>query len=79
MSNEAEKSKKKLDKLLKITNITDKDLNKLNYKEKQKYYAAKSKLGKFSFISRDKLGTGQTLNYSKQPKEVIRYVPKASK
>lgn len=44
MINDAIKRKKKLDKLLKITNISDKELSKLDYKGKQQYFKAKSKL-----------------------------------
>lgn len=35
MINDAIKREKKLDKLLKITNISDKELSKLDYKGKQ--------------------------------------------
>lgn len=59
--------KKKLEKLISITNIDDKQLAKLNYKEKQEYYKAKSKLCNISFVSRDKNGKGMTY---RKPKEV---------
>ena len=62
------KDTKKTKKLLKITNIDDKDLNKLSYKEKQQYYKAKSQLCSVSFVSRDKDGKGIT--YVKPKKQV---------
>ena len=67
MINDAIKRKKKLEKLLKITNISDKELAKLDYKGKQQYFKAKSKLCTVVFTSRDKDGNGIT--YIK-PKEV---------
>lgn len=67
MINSDIKRKKKLEKLLEITNIDDKKLNKLNYKEKQEYFRAKSKLCRVSFVSRDKNGKGITY---RKPKEV---------
>ena len=66
MINDAIKRQKKLDKLLKITNISDKQLSKLSYKEKQQYYKAKSKLCTISFVSRDKEGKGITYRKSKE-------------
>lgn len=51
---------KKLEELLKITDISEEEIEKLDYKEKQKYYKAKSKLCKISFVSRDKAGKGIT-------------------
>ena len=54
----------KLKELLKITNISDKKLEKLNFKEKQKYYKAKSKLCTIAFVSRDKSGKGITYRRS---------------
>ena len=51
---------KKLEQLLKITNISEEEIEKLDYKEKQKYYKAKSKLCRVSFVSRDKDGNGIT-------------------
>lgn len=67
MINDAIKRKKKLDKLLKITNISDKELSKLDYKGKQQYFKAKSKLCTVVFTSRDK--DGNEITYRK-PKEV---------
>ena len=40
------RSNKKLKELVDIVNISDKKLEKLNYKEKQQYYRAKNKLCK---------------------------------
>lgn len=60
MINDAIKRQKKLDKLLKITNISDKELSKLDYKGKQQYFKAKSKLCSVVFTSRDKAGKGIT-------------------
>lgn len=60
MINDAVKRQKKLEKLLKITNISEKKLDKLNWKEKQQYFRAKSKLCTISFVSRDKNGKGIT-------------------
>lgn len=51
---------KKLEELLKITDISEEEIEKLDYKEKQKYYKAKSKLCRISFVSRDKDGNGIT-------------------
>lgn len=57
----------KLEKLLKIVSISDEELEKLTYKEKQKYYRAKNKLCKVVFVSRNKKGKGLTY---RKPKEV---------
>jgi hypothetical protein len=57
----------KLEKLLKIVSISDEELEKLNYKEKQTYYRAKNKLCKVVFVSRNKRGKGLTY---RKPKEV---------
>lgn len=51
---------KKLEQLLKVTNISEEEIEKLDYKEKQKYYKAKNKLCRISFVSRDKNGNGIT-------------------
>lgn len=60
MKNNDIKKAKKLEELLKITDISEEELEKLDYKEKQKYYKAKSKLCRISFVSRDKNGNGIT-------------------
>ena len=61
------KRQKKIEKLLKITNISDKELAKLDYKGKQQYFKAKNKLCTVVFASRDKDGNGITY---RKPKEV---------
>lgn len=66
MINDAIKREKKLQELLKITNISEEEVAKLDFKEKQKYFKAKSKLCKISFTSRDK--NGKRITYVK-PKE----------
>lgn len=66
MMNNDIKRQKKIEKLLKITNISDKELSKLDYKEKQQYYRAKSKLCTISFVSRDKNGKGITYRKTKE-------------
>lgn len=53
-------AKRKLVKLLEITNISADKVEKLNYKEKQKYFKAKSQLKKICFFSRDSKGQGIT-------------------
>lgn len=58
--------KGKLSKLLKITNISEEEFDKLNYKERQKYFKAKSKLCKISFVSRNKEGKGLTYRKNKE-------------
>lgn len=60
MKNNDIKKAKKLEELFKITNISEEEIEKLDYKEKQKYYKAKSKLCRISFVSRDKNGNGIT-------------------
>ncbi|MBQ8892533.1 MAG: hypothetical protein IJ068_06705 [Bacilli bacterium] len=64
------KKKKTLQDLLDITNISDEDFQKLNWKEKQKYYNAKCKLGKICFVSRNKEGKGLTYRKKKQDEGV---------
>lgn len=60
MFDKEQKRKEKLEKLLKITNISEKELEKLDYKGKQEYFKAKSKLCNVVFSSRDKNGKGLT-------------------
>ena len=67
MINSDIKRQKKIEKLLKITNISDKKLSKLDYRGKQQYFKAKSKLCTVVFTSRDKYGKGITY---RKPKEV---------
>lgn len=68
MINDAIKRKKKLQELLKITNISEEEVAKLDFKEKQKYFKAKSKLCKISFTSRDKNDKGITYVKPKEDK-----------
>lgn len=63
-----DKKTKKLKKLLNTINISEKKLSKLNYREKQEYYKAKSKLGTIVFASRDKNGNGLTFRKDKNEK-----------
>lgn len=58
-------SKRKLVKLLELTNISDKQIEKLNYKEKQRYYNAKNQLKKIVFFSRNSEGKGITYKKKK--------------
>lgn len=67
MINDTFKRDKKIKELLKITNISTKEFEKLDYKGKQKYFKAKQKLCNVYFISRDKKGNGIT--YTKSKKE----------
>lgn len=66
MINDTIKKNNKLKELLEITNISDEEFEKLNYKEKQKYFKAKSQLCKVVFVSKDKKGNGITY---RNPKE----------
>lgn len=59
-------AKKKLVKLLEITEISDAQVEKLNYKGKQKYYKAKNQLKKICFFSRDSKGKGITYKKKKR-------------
>lgn len=61
------KRDKKLQKLIKKTNISEEEVEKLGFRDKQEYYKAKSQLCKISFVSRDKNGKGITY---RKPKEV---------
>ena len=54
------KQEQKLYELLKITNISKDQLEKLNFKEKQKYFKARNKLCKIFFISKNNQGIGLT-------------------
>lgn len=57
-------TKRKLVKLLEITNISANKVEKLNYKEKQKYFNSKSQHKKICFFSRD--SNGQGITYKKK-------------
>lgn len=63
----------KTEELLRIVNISEEELEKLNFKEKQKYYAAKSKLGKIIHKSNDANGKGITFSYQEQIKGIQNY------
>lgn len=54
----------KLEHLIDLANKTDEEIEKMNYKEKQKVYKAKSSLGKIVFNSKDKNGNGKTYKRS---------------
>lgn len=56
---------RKLKELLKITNISDNEFEKLDYKGKQKYFKAKRKLCNVFFTSIDKNGNGITYKKGK--------------
>lgn len=58
-------AKRKLVKLLEITDISADKVEKLNYKEKQKYFKAKSQLKKIIFFSRNSKGQGITYKKKK--------------
>lgn len=68
MINDAIKKEKKLQELLKITNISEEEFEKLDFKGKQKYFKAKSKLCTIKFTSRDKNGKGITYRKEKEAK-----------
>lgn len=51
---------KKQEKYESIMNMSDEEIDKLNYKEKQSYYKIRQKLGRISFVSKVKDGEGMT-------------------
>lgn len=59
---------KKLDEMIKLANLPEKKVEKLDYKTKQKYYRAKNKLGTIIHTSRDKNGKGITYVKPKEKK-----------
>ena len=63
------KKDKKLRELLEITNISDEELEKLNFKEKQRYFKAKNKLCKVFFVSKNESGKGLTYKKPKVKKD----------
>lgn len=67
MINDAIKRDKKLQELIEKTNISEEEVEKLGFRDKQEYYKVKSQLCKISFVSRDKKGKGITY---RKPKEV---------
>lgn len=68
MINNEIKKESKLNELLKITNISEEELSKLSFKDKQKYFKAKNKLCNIAFTSRDKNGKGITYVKPKEGK-----------
>ena len=66
MINDELKRKKKLEKILKLTDIPESEINKMDYKLKQEYFKAKSQLGKLVFVSRNKKGEGITYVKAKE-------------
>lgn len=52
--------KNKLKELQDIVNISEEEYEKLDFKGKQRYFKAKSKLAKIVFVSKDKNGKGIT-------------------
>lgn len=62
------KIKKKEEELIKLANMTEKEVENLDFKGKQKHYAAKCKLGKIVHISRNKDGKGITYRKIKEVK-----------
>ena len=60
--------KNKLKELLDITNISEEELNNLDYKGKQKYFKAKNKLARVFWVSKDKKGKGLTYRKEKYEK-----------
>lgn len=60
MNNNYNKQIEKTKELLEIINISEEEVEKLNHREKQKYYNAKTKLGTIVHRSRDNKGNGIT-------------------
>lgn len=67
MSNKLFKKDDKTESLLKIVNITEEELEQLDYKGKQRYYNAKTKLCKIFHRSKDLKGNSVT--YKKEKKD----------
>ncbi|MBQ9658713.1 MAG: hypothetical protein IJV31_08105 [Clostridia bacterium] len=61
----AYKSKKqeRFEEIVELANTSDEELKNMSYKEKQKVYNAKNKLGKITWNSK---AQGQFINYEKQ-------------
>lgn len=72
MINDEFKRNKKLKELLEITKISEEEVEKLSFRDKQKYYKAKSQLGKLSFASKDKNGNGITYKKPLVPNKVLK-------
>lgn len=58
MINNEVKEQEKLDELLKTVEISEEEFEQLDFKGKQKYYKAKSQLGRYSHKSKDEKGNG---------------------
>ena len=56
----------KLKEMIELANMPEEEVEKLDYKGKQKYYRAKSKLGTKIHTSRDKNGKGITYRKKKE-------------
>ena len=46
-----DKLKQKKDEIRKCLSVTDKELQKMSWKEKQKYYALRSNIGHYSYMN----------------------------
>lgn len=57
---------KRIKEMIKLANMSEKELEKLDYKGKQRYYKAKSNLGTIIHTSRDKDGKGITYRKQKE-------------
>ena len=60
----------KLEELLKITNITEEEFEKLDFKGKQKYFKAKNRLCKIFFVSKNKEGKGITYRNPEKKRKI---------
>lgn len=64
--------KDKLEELLEITNITEEEFDKLDFKGKQRYFKAKNKLCKIFFVSKNKEGKGVTYRNPERKRKNIK-------
>lgn len=67
MINKLDKRMKKAEDTIKLANTPDKDIEKMDYKQKQKVFKAKSKVMKIFHVSKGKNDKGIT--YIKQKNE----------
>lgn len=77
MINDAIRRDKKLQKLIEKTNISEEEVEKLGFRDKQDYYKAKSQLCKISFVSRDKNGKGITYRKPLVPNKISKEIKEA--
>jgi len=56
---------KKKEEIIKLASLDDSKIEKLDYKEKQKCYRAKSRVGRYVFVSKDEKGKGITYRKEK--------------